>query len=342
MRVRIVSYEEPDSWILGKFARNLCDELRLLGEDADVARVPDQSADINHHIIYIDYELSHNPIDTLMVTHIDAHWKLRKLREQLRHAAAAVCMSSDTVRSLESAGLPSGKLCYVNPAHDGLITPRPLKVGIASRLYPDGRKREELLLRTAKRLEPSLFSFAIMGEGWDEIVARLCETRFTVEYHPDFNPTVYREMIRSLDYYLYLGMDEGSMGFVDAVAAGVATIVTRQGYHLDAPGGLTHPFESEEELAAIFERIATGRRSIVQSVASWTWRDYAIKHLQIWGYLKNGTVPATFSYPDGIASLLDEGSLPGIAYRCKTEFGYLRQSIRSLLAAQWERKRGGA
>jgi len=341
MRIRIVCYEDQASWILGKFARKLCEDLCILGAEADISRLPDQTADVNHHIIYIDYEpVVGSSLDTLMVTHIDAHWKLRKLREQLQFAAAAICMSSDTLRSLESAGLPSDRLCYVNPAHDGLISPRPLQVGIATRLYSDGRKREELLLRVSKRLDPSHFSFAIIGEGWDGIVSELRLMGFHAAYHPEFDAEVYRDMIRSLDYYLYLGMDEGSIGFVDAVAAGVSTIVTRQGYHLDAPAGLTHPFETEEELFGVFDTITAERRAVTESVASWTWRNYAIKHMQIWDYLKNGSIPRDVAYTDGLASLMKYEPPPGFSGRCMSELGYLRRSVRSLLAAKGERKRG--
>lgn len=331
MRVRIVCYEELRDWILGKFALKLQEELQRLGVTADIARVPDPSADINHHIIYLDYACGHNSIDTLMVTHIDAHWKLRKLKQHLRQAAIGICMSADTVRSLVAAGIPSSQLCFVNPAHDDHISPRPKLIGISSRLYSDGRKREHLLLHVARELDPAAYRFVIMGGGWEEVISQMRALGFDVIHHPVFDQDVYREMIRSLDYYLYLGMDEGSMGFADAVAAGIPTIVTRQGFHLDAPAGLTHPFETEEELKAIFSTISNRRQEVINAVATWTWRDYAIKHLQIWEYLLSGIRPEDFSYVDGLASLLHEEPVPGIGRKCCTEFGFLKQSLQSLI-----------
>jgi len=56
---------------------------------------------------------------------------------------------------------------------------------------------------------------------------------FEVEYHENFDYEVYKELIPTLDYYLYVGKDEGQMGFIDALAAGIPTIVTPQGFHLD-------------------------------------------------------------------------------------------------------------
>ena len=44
------------------------------------------------------------------------------------------------------------------------------------------------------------------------------------------------------DYYFYPGLDEGSLGTLDALAAGVKTIVTNQGFHLDLTNGVTHGF----------------------------------------------------------------------------------------------------
>ena len=56
MKVRIVCYEDLDLWILGKFARKLKEQLTLLGVQCDIAKTPDITADINHHIIYYNYD----------------------------------------------------------------------------------------------------------------------------------------------------------------------------------------------------------------------------------------------------------------------------------------------
>jgi hypothetical protein len=69
------------------------------------------------------------------------------------------------------------------------------------------------------------------------------------------------------------------MGFLDALAAGVPTIVTPQGFHLDAPGGIAHAFDDIDELRHIFADIAAARRRRVDAVAAWTWEEYTRKHL---------------------------------------------------------------
>ena len=84
MKVRIVCYEDVDAWILGKFARRLRDHLELLGTKADIAKVPDRTADINHHIIYYNYDGEATTTETVMVTHIDMAAKVKMLKHQLK------------------------------------------------------------------------------------------------------------------------------------------------------------------------------------------------------------------------------------------------------------------
>lgn len=285
MKVHIVCYEDVHGWILGKFALKLQEHLRPLGIAATISKQPDPQADLNHHIIYYDYDGRRTTTETVMVTHIDTDWKRERLRQQLINAAMGICMSAETVDNLAAAGLPREKLCFVNPGHDDVMRPRPTVVGITSKVQPSGCKREGMLLELAQRISPDEYQFRIMGAGWEEHVKQLRLAGFTVDYWNAFNRDEYLKLIPGLDYYLYLGMDEGSMGFVDALAAGVPTIVTTQGYHLDAPGGITHGFADAPELLRIFESIARDKRLRRLAVADWTWPEYAKRHLALWRYL---------------------------------------------------------
>jgi glycosyltransferase involved in cell wall biosynthesis len=285
MKVHIVCYEDVHGWILGKFALKLQENLRPLGVAASISKQPDPQADINHHIIYYDYDGRKTTTDTVMVTHIDTDWKRERLRHQLGNAAMGICMSAETVDNLTAAGLPREKLCFVNPGHDGEMRARRTIIGITSKVQPSGCKREGILLELAQRISPDEFQFCIMGAGWEEQVKTLRLAGFTVDHWNAFDRNEYLKLMPSLDYYLYLGMDEGSMGYMDALAAGVPTIVTTQGYHLDAPGGITHGWSQPDELIRIFEGISREKRLRQQAVANWTWPEYAKRHLAIWTYL---------------------------------------------------------
>jgi hypothetical protein len=304
MRVRIVCYEEVDGWILGKFAKKLNEELLKLGVNSDIAKTVDVDADINHHIIYLGYDKTKSSgNDTLMITHIDDIRKLNQLKSQLAITRMGICMSKSVVDQLIQAGLPAEKLCYVSPAHDQVISFRPYTLGITSKVQPDGCKREDMLLKLSEEISPAFYNFKIMGAGWEDIIKKLEKRGFQVTYYPQFIYDEYIKLVPSLDYYLYFGMDEGSMGFIDALAAGVKTIVTPQGYHLDAENGIVHPFITMEELIQVFQSITKERQKLIDAVATWTWRDYAIKHLELWNHVLAPNEPINSIYKDGVNSL---------------------------------------
>lgn len=282
VKINLVCYEDLDSWIIGKIARRLSENLIALGHQVTLGKEPVAAAEINHHILFHSYSPVPWGVHTVMVTHIDTALKLRRVEECLETARAAICTSREGVRKLVELGISPEKVEYAHFAHDGRALGRKTIVGISTRLYPDGRKRESDLVRLLDRIRPGDFSFKIMGFGWAPIVEDMRRRGFDVEYEQDFDYDKYLRMLASLDYYLYLGEDEGSAGFIDALAAGVKTIVQPQGFHLDAEGGITHSFKSFAELSAVFAEIARDRQKRVDSVAGWTWENYARKHVQIW------------------------------------------------------------
>lgn len=311
MKIRIVCYEDPDKWILGKFARRLQEHLTALGVENSLGKTPDADADVNHHIAYVSYKDSDTGLNSLMVTHVDSVGKVRLLRRQLKTADLAICMSAQTAADLRGAMLPTDKICYVHPAHDGLIVPRRLRVGITTRLYEDGRKNEAAFEDMLDHIPKDDLHFVIMGAGWEAVVDRMRQRGFSVDLHSSFDLTRYQKLIPELDFFVYFGHDEGSMGFLDAVAAGVATIVTPQGYHLDVEGGVTHHIDDLEDLAATLTAIVERRRLRADAVAGWSWQRYAEKHLELWEHLAGHALTTSAASPitefreaqDGLASL---------------------------------------
>jgi len=285
MHVHIVCYEDLDAWILGKFAKKLRDELLKLNVKCDIGKTPDPKADINHYITYFFYEGNTFSIDTLMITHIDCIQKVIQIKKQLNTALMGICMSKETVKNLIEAGLPKERLCYINPAQDGEIKPRKIVLGITHKTHYDFRKNPNSVLKICNVISPDVFSFKIMGSGWEKIVEKMRERGFTVEYYDHFDKEIYCNLIPSLDYYIYYGFDEGSMGYLDALAAGVKTIVTPQGYHLDTKHGITHAVRNIDEIICVLREISDNRKLIVDSVKSWTWENYAKKHLAVWEQL---------------------------------------------------------
>jgi hypothetical protein len=300
MRVRIVIAAQNAGWVIGKMGHRLADGLRGLGVDVSVGDTPEPAADINHWMSFAFADGCAGTLNTMFVTHPDDLYKIRLIRERLGSAIQlALCMSPHAVDELVAFGVPRERLWYVLPAMDRRLEPRRICIGITTRTYDDGRKREAFLVRLARAMPLGGFHFKIFGAGWASVIEELKRAGATVEYDPggeDWQGDYARiqAAIPSFDYYLYMGMDEGSLGTLDAVAAGVRSIVTAQGFHLAMPGGITHPFTEYDELEAIFRGLARERDERHGALADWTWDTYAREHLGIWQAMlrhREGPVP---------------------------------------------------
>ena len=284
---RIICYEKPEAWILGKFARRLHSALTLAGRYSTIAKQGEPTCRIGHHIIYIDAKHKWSPIETMMVTHLDKPWKTRRVLRQLSTYDAAVCMSKETCMQLRAQGAKPRQVCYISPAHDGKVRPRPIVLGIASKVHADGRKNEHIITRTMQKLPKDIFALKIMGSGWDREVAAMRTSGCNVEYSSDFDYLRYTtEFMPSLDYFLYFSWDEGSMAFLDALSADVKTIASAQGFHLDVVGGIDFPLAAPEELCVVLETLAKERQDRLLRVSGLTWNEYALRHAVLWDFLE--------------------------------------------------------
>lgn len=283
MKINIVNYElelNVKDGILSKYARKMSDELSKLGHEVSITYSPDQHSDVQHHINNIPYRQGHG-INTLMVTHfLDGQYdRLRILEKGLETADMGICFSKDMVNRLVKEGINKKKLTYILPAHDSQKR-RPKVIAILTKCYSDGRKREWMLTELAKTLDKDKFAFRIMGFGWRNIVEDMIRDGWTnIEYFEEFDYEIHKMILDSSDFLLYMGNeDEGAMSVLDAANAGLPVIAPLQGFHHEI--GIEHPFETQEELNAIFKKLAENK------VEDWTWERYAKEHLKIWNKLK--------------------------------------------------------
>lgn len=294
MKINLLLNPANRSWIIQKIAENLAQDLELLGVQTCITDLVDDQADLVHHMSWAFANVKTSQPSTMFITHMDDLYKLNQVRATLASdVRVGICMSSDTVRQLQAHGCDAGSLYYISPAHDGLIQPRRIAIGITSRVYPDGRKREALLREVAGRMDLSAFVFRIFGLGWEPTVTALRTAGAQVEYFgetDDFRKDydTLQAAIPLFDYYLYLGMDEGSLGTLDALAAGVPTIVTPQGFHLDLPGGISHPVVSGADLQQVLASITAGRQARINAVSALTWATYAQRHQLLWHSMLQG------------------------------------------------------
>lgn len=288
MRIRIVLAKQNAGWIIGKMARRLCESLQALGCQADVQDTPDPAADVNHWMSFAFADGCPGTLNTMLVTHADDPYKVRLIRERVSSAIQmALCMSAHAMNELADLDVPRECMWYVLPALDAPVEPRRIRIGITTRIYDDGRKREAFLSRLAREMPLDRFHFDIFGEGWEKVIADLVKAGATVSHDPGSDDWLgdyarIRAALPLFDYYVYLGMDEGSMGTLDAMSAGVKTIVTAQGFHLSLPGGITHPFTEYDELSTIFQTINAREQAKRERLKSWTWDAYAREHRGVW------------------------------------------------------------
>jgi hypothetical protein len=285
--IRIINYDATTGWILTKFAEKMGEYLALFKRPCEVAPQGGANARVAHHVNYYcapPHTIA--PVETLMVTHIDTEEKFKLLAALLAVYQMGICMSEEHRNMLVRTGLPAERLCYVNPAQDGLVRPRPINIGIASNVHSDGRKNEWSIVRALRNIPAGVFCLKIMGSGWEAQVGALRALGHLVDLHDRFDHAVYtREFMPSLDYFVYFSHDEGSMSYLDAVAANVKTIVTPQGFHLDIPGGIDYMINNAQDLGLVLQNIHEEQQKRVSRVAGWTWPEYTWRHLVIWDYL---------------------------------------------------------
>lgn len=208
-----------------------------------------------------------------MVTHINTEEKFSLLSEAMKTADKGICMSQQMIDELVEKGIPREKLAYVLPAHDS--DPLPIPIAILTNVYADGVKRERMLYELAKVIDPKRFIFRIMGKNWD--VSSLKEAGLIVEYYPGFDRKVQDDILLNSKYFLYFGLDQGSMALLDAMQAGVKTIAPLDGYHNHS--GVDYPFITQDELNAIFSKLQK------PALEDWTWARYTKQHVGIWEQL---------------------------------------------------------
>lgn len=294
LKCNLVLHPNSRGWIIEKMANRLAETLSTLGADACISPKWSATADVNHFMIFHYVQGEKSTTNTMLITHVDDGLKIRMVKDRLREIAdIGICMSCAHMNELVMEGVSPSALCFISPAHDGTVTPRRISIGITTNLYGDGRKREHLLHKLSSDIELKSFSFEIYGSGWSEIATRLRQAGALVNEYPSSpnDRDQYERMTRaisSFDYYLYLGLDEGSMGTLDALAAGVKTIITPQGFHLDLPNGITHPVWTYEDLRAVFIDIGHDRSLRIAAVSNLTWTKYAQDHLNIWNALRTG------------------------------------------------------
>lgn len=280
----LVNYEEGivQNGILTKYARSMERELIDLGYKVTVQNTPDCNADINHHINYIAARPCPT-LNTTMVTHFTSDMyeledKLDKMREFLKRGGIGICFSDGIVDYLVKQGMNREQLRTVLPAHDSLER-RPRIIMIAFKIYPDGRKREEMfvkMFKSLKKKDKKKFIFRIFGVGWKPLLEKLAKQGIQVQWTDQFNLEQYHSTLNTSDYLLYTGgEDAAAQCLIDAKNAALRIIAPKQ-----TDIEVEYPWETQAELNEIFRKLTEN------PVEDWTWENYTKQHVAIWESMK--------------------------------------------------------
>lgn len=295
--VNLIINAAESSWIIGKFARCLQENLEKMGVRTTIGSSFDKDADVNHWMLYPDAwreskkkkpNREGNGTTSMWITHIDDAVKQLMVRDALQsNVDFGICMSNETRQQVIGLGCAENSVAFVLPGIDGGISARKITIGITTRLYADGRKNEKYLSQLAREADLTPFHFKIIGSGWESIADELRDSGATVTYftgESEIHSSYYliQEQVSTFDYYLYLGWDEGSMGTLDALSAGVATIITPQGFHLDLPCGIDLPCRDYADFKRILHDLAVDWSERRTSVEGWNWFNYAQRHKELW------------------------------------------------------------
>lgn len=286
------------NWIFRIIAEDICREAQKLGLICRLGTLDEyQGEDIVYHMWWrLAVPIKGAKINSVFITHTDDALKEYDLKKMKDRFDSYVCMSLEDAKFLCNIGYDSSKVVGIDlPARNTYI--RPLSVGIFSACYPDGRKNEQWLLNYCEVDENAkLLNFVFIGTGWFMITKRLEELSISFEWHnvPRSLPYEYQyqqNILKDVDYYMYMGMDGGAMGTLDAYAMGCQLVVTNDGFHQTIPN-IDYAFDSKEGFIEQMKFIAKRQRDKIDFYAQRTAENYVRELLRVWnGEQIEKTVP---------------------------------------------------
>ena len=285
MKVNVISYEPKNGWILYDYAAKLNDSLRKIGVHSELTFEQHKGFDVTFHVNYWGLkELKQQSLHTTLVTHIDTNKKKEIVNAHSNSGVVGFCMSDETERMLK---VVTGNNNFFSLAPPAMVPSfkRKIKLLIANRLYPDGRKNEAWIIDFIKCFDIDNIEIKIIGSGWEGHIEKLNEQKYLIEYFNIFNKNKYVELLREAEYLLVVGFDEGAIATMDALAMGVKPIVSAQGYHLHYARDLIL-FKDYYDLINIAQEMNKDiEETHDKSKDLADWDLFAIKHRDIWSRL---------------------------------------------------------
>ena len=200
---------------------------------------------------------------------------------------AGIAMSKDHANFIKSKALGLKKIFYVLPPNDNDLKLKKINLGFFANLYRDGRKNQKFFIESVKKISPELIKLSIIGKGWKELVGELKAAGYEISYQRFFFRSRYISTLKDIDYLIYLGNDEGSMSFLDALQLGIKTIMIPQGFQKDLEKFITFKIDKNlKNFPSILKKITDEKNKFLEIREKLTWENYTQEHVKIWESLK--------------------------------------------------------
>lgn len=294
MRINIINLDK-ERWILTKISKKLAFHLTKLGHTVFLSKKPRADVDINHFIIFLfqKEDKKHYPkttINTTMLTHVNDDFRYKKLKNISQFIDAGIAFSNHHKKFIEKKSLGLKKVFYVLPPTDDDVKLKKINFGIFTNLYNDGRKEENYFFNTFINQDPNFFKLSIIGKGWKKYIRAFKEKKIEVDFQRFFFRKLYLNKMANLDYLIYLGNDEGSMSFLDAIQFGIKTIMIPQGFQNDLKEFITYKVDKTlKNFPEVISKIISKRQKYIKIKKKLNWENYAFQHSEIWKNLKKKT-----------------------------------------------------
>ncbi|MFT3729158.1 MAG: glycosyltransferase [Terricaulis sp.] len=273
--IRVAIKTEKPGWIMHRQASEIANQVEFAKVSVNDAIA---GADVAYYINYGYFERRHgNELVVANFTHFDADNLAQKFIDVANECDHCIAVSSSTRSELISLGIAAEKISVIENGADASFRPRAV-LGIAGRVYPGGRKGEDLVAQLLADAEVCAVAHIVAAdEGWGAPVWRFDDRR---------------DFFHAIDLLLIPSRKEGGpVPFFEALASGKLAIAPEIGVAPDYPH-LTYEAGNFESLRACVLRAASEivrrRETYSRYVADKTWEHWAHAHELVFRNLVHG------------------------------------------------------
>jgi hypothetical protein len=295
MNFNLILYEDK-SWILKDFLNHIKNGLLNKGYLVSESKRIDSKASVNIHFAHSMIDMgeirrANTTLHLVMVTHLSGLSQLKKLiyLSEVEHVKF-FAMSKWMCSKLKKILYNEQNINYIMPpcnTNSVIIGSKSvIKIGIFSNYYEDGRKNEDFLYEALIRtdVEFTEINFIIYGSNWELIFNsekieqyKMKNIFFTLVDEKVFNYITYKNVLDEIDYYLYMGHDEGSMSFLDAVFFNKKIIAIPQGFQNDLKNFIQFPIYNSNDLRNVFVKLCDELKLLNLFKENNSWINYVDK-----------------------------------------------------------------